>query len=375
MIVPQTDPKASYLEHRKEIDEAIRRVMEGGWYILGEEVRAFEEEFARYLGVRHAVGVASGTDAVEIALRWCGVREGDVVFTVSHTATATVAAIRRAGAIPAFVDIDSRTYTMDPESLMRSLKALRGERPRAVLPVHLYGHPAPMPEIMEVARRYSLFVIEDCAQAHGASFQGKKVGGWGDMAAFSFYPTKNLGAFGDGGMVVTSDPERAEMSKLLREYGWRERYVSHLEGMNSRLDEIQAAILRVKLRYLDEENERRRRLASLYDQLLGTSGLIIPKSHPQAFHVYHQYVIRTPKREELREYLKGRGISTGIHYPRPVHLQPAYEGGLIPGGGLPRTEEIFREILSLPLFPQMGEEAVRYVTEAIRKWQGDSPQS
>ena len=373
MIVPQTDPRASYLEHRKEIDEAIRRVMEGGWYILGEEVRAFEEEFARYLGVRHAVGVASGTDAVEIALRCCGVKEGDVVFTVSHTASATVAAIRRVGAIPAFVDIDPRTYTMDPDSLEGALRSLRGGRPRAVLPVHLYGHPAPMSEIMEVARRYSLFVIEDCAQAHGASLQGKKVGGWGDMAAFSFYPTKNLGAFGDGGMVVTSDPERAEMARLLREYGWKERYVSYLEGMNSRLDEIQAAILRVKLKYLDEDNNRRRRLASLYDQLLSSSGVITPMSHPQAFHVYHQYVIRTPKREELREYLKGRGISTGIHYPRPVHLQPAYEGGLIPGGGLPRTEEIFREILSLPLFPQMGEEAVRYVTEAIRKWQGDSP--
>jgi dTDP-4-amino-4,6-dideoxygalactose transaminase len=374
--IPQTNPRASYLAYQSEIDAAIAQVLESGWYILGQQVTAFEQAFAAYLGVAHAIGVASGTDALNLALRACGVGSGDAVVTVSHTAVATVAAIELAGATPVLVDIDPVTFTMDPNHLEAAIKAYKSRGPseanghlKAIIPVHLYGHPADMPAMMEIARRYELDVIEDCAQAHGATIQGRRVGGWGHISGFSFYPTKNLGALGDGGAVVTNDSQLAEQVRLLREYGWRERYVSTLPGMNSRLDEIQAAILRVKLAYLDQENVWRRELACLYDDLLATTSLTLPQCRAGVEHVYHQYVVRSQHRDALRSFLKDNSVGTLIHYPAPVHVQPAYQKRAIIGpGGLSCTEQVCREIVSLPMYPQLTVSQVRHVGELIKQW-------
>ena len=256
--IPQTDPHANYHAHRTEIDAAVQRVLDSGWYILGEEVVAFEREFADYVGASHAVGVASGTDALELALRACGVGAGDLVFTVAHTAVATVAAIELTGATPLLVDICPHSYTMDADCFQAALRDPPPGRPRAVVPVHLYGHPADMPSICRIAMEYGLYVVEDCAQAHGAVIDGRTVGAWGHMAAFSFYPTKNLGALGDGGAVVSGDAGMAEKVRALRQYGWRKRYVSAAPGGNSRLDPLQAAILRAKLPHLHSENGDRK---------------------------------------------------------------------------------------------------------------------
>lgn len=383
--IPQTDPRANYLAHKAEIDAAIAQALMGGRYILGEQVTAFEHEFAAYVGAGHAIGAGSGTDALHLALRACGVGPGSRVFTVSHTAVATVAAIELAGAKPVLVDIDPATFTMDPNRLEDVLKhesgAFRSARlintafRGAVIPVHLYGHPADMPAILELARRYDLWVIEDCAQSHGAGIadcklqiancESRRTGTFGDIAAFSFYPTKNLGALGDGGAVVTSDAMLAERVRLLREYGWRERYVSAIPGLNSRLDELQAAILRVKLRYLDAENGRRREIARHYAELLAGADLRLPAARPQVTHVYHQYVIRSARRAALQAHLRGLGIGTLIHYPAPVHIQPAYAGRVPIGAGLPETEAAVREILSLPIFPELDDAQIQRVIEAI----------
>jgi dTDP-4-amino-4,6-dideoxygalactose transaminase len=368
LSIPQSNPRAGYLAHKKAIDEAISRVLESGWYILGREVASFETEFAAYLGTSHAVGVASGTDALHLSLRACGVGPGDHVITVSHTATATAAAIDLCGATPLFVDIDPDRFTMDPNSLEDVLRGSWRRKPKAVVPVHLYGHPVDMPAIMGIADRHNLRVVEDCAQSHGAALRREKTGTWGHMGAFSFYPTKNLGALGDGGMVVTGDPELADKVRLLREYGWKERYVSKIPGMNSRLDEIQAAILRAKLLHLDEENDSRRRIAGAYDSLLADRGLILPDVNPEATHAYHQYVIRTENRESLRTHLRGRGIATLIHYPVPVHQQPAYANRSADDMPLPRTEEAARKILSLPMYPELSADQVRTVAREIVSW-------
>jgi dTDP-4-amino-4,6-dideoxygalactose transaminase len=384
-IIPQTDPRANYLAHKDEIDAAIAAVLAGGRYILGEQVAAFEREFAAYVGTGHAIGVGSGTDALHLALRACGVGPGDRVFTVSHTAVATVAAIELAGATPVLVDIAPATFTMDPNRLEEAVRRDEGRKTKdeggnssnvkrhsslvtrhsAIIPVHLYGHPADMAAILEIARRYDLWVIEDCAQVHGATIDGQKTGTFGDIAAFSFYPTKNLGALGDGGAVVTSDPALAEQTRLLREYGWRERYVSAIPGLNSRLDELQAAILRVKLRYLDAENARRRALAAEYDRLLANSSVRTPITRPDASHVFHQYVIRSGRRDAMQAHLRSQGIGTLIHYPAPVHAQPAYAGRIFIGEGLPHTEAAVREILSLPMFPELSDEQAHRVAQAI----------
>ncbi len=370
--IPQTDPRANYLAHKAEIDEAIGQVLMGGRYILGEQVAAFEHEFAAYLGAGHAIGAGSGTDALHLALRACGIGPGSRVFTVSHTAVATVAAVELAGATPVLVDIDPATFTMDPNRLEDALRHMNAGLRGAVIPVHLYGHPADMPVIVEIARRHDLWVIEDCAQSHGATISGQQTGTFGDIAAFSFYPTKNLGALGDGGAVVTSDGELAEQTRLLREYGWRERYVSAIPGLNSRLDALQAAILRVKLRYLDEENARRRALAHLYTALLVGADLRLPAARPAVTHVYHQYVIRSARRDTLQAHLRGLGIGTLIHYPVPVHAQPAYAGRLRIGTGLPQTEAAAQEILSLPMFPELGVAQVQRVAEAIVAFRAES---
>jgi dTDP-4-amino-4,6-dideoxygalactose transaminase len=368
--IPQTDPKAAYLAHREAIDAAIRGVMESGSYVLGEELRAFEREFAAYLGVPYAVGVASGTDAIELALRALEIGPGDFVITVSHTAAATVAAIERSGARVFLVDIDPNTYTMDPNRLEEALRraAPAGGRWRAVVPVHLYGQPAEMTSLMDVARRHDLRVVEDCAQSHGASLCGRLTGTFGDLGAFSFYPTKNLGAFGDGGMVVTADAGLAERVRSLRQYGWLERYVSAKTGVNSRLDEIQAAILRVRLRYLAEENGRRQAIAAAYDHGLAGKGILRPYVAPGAVHVYHQYVVRTADRSALRSFLSEKGIVTAIHYPAPIHLQAAYRDRVPHAGALGNTERIIPEILSLPMYPQLADRDVERIVDACSRW-------
>jgi dTDP-4-amino-4,6-dideoxygalactose transaminase len=367
IIIPPSSPKANYLAHKEEIDGAIGRVLDSGWYILGQEVAMFEKEFAAYIGVRYGIGVSSGTEALHLALRACGIGPGDEVITVSHTAVATVAAIELCGATPVLIDIDPRTYTMDPELIEPAIT----RRTKAIIPVHLYGHPADMKAILSIAHRHGLYIIEDCAQAHGAIYRERKVGAWGNIGAFSFYPTKNLGALGDGGMVVTDDPRLSERARLLREYGWRQRYISEAPGWNTRLDELQAAILRIKLRYLDEENSKRRERARLYNELLAGTSLSLPRAQPNIEHVYHQYVIRATRREALRQYLHSRGIGTLIHYPVPVHLQPAYLGRLGNRGSLPRTEQVAQEILSLPMFPELSIDQVHTIAEAIITWDRD----
>ena len=370
-VIPQSNPKANYLAHKNEIDDAIYRVLQSGSYILGREVEAFEEAFAAYVGVPHAIGVGNGTDALELALRAAGVIPGDLVFTVSHTAVATVAAIELAGGTPVFVDIDPGTYTMDPGSLTTALKHAPKGRPKAVIPVHLYGQPADMPAILELARQHGLMVIEDCAQSLGATLEGRKIGSWGDMAAFSFYPTKNLGALGDGGMVTARDVELAEEVRSLRQYGWQQQHISDIPGRNSRLDELQAAILRAKLRYLDEENYKRRKIAVEYSKQLGDSFLRLPVEKPGSISVYHQYVVKSGKRNLLKEHLRTLGVDTAVHYPVPVHKQPAYAGDpRIAPSGLAVTERSCMEVLSLPMFPELPASAIQAVCEAIRSFKG-----
>lgn len=375
ITIPQSDPKASYLRHREEIDRAIAETLASGWYILGQQVKSFEQEFAEYLGAAHCVGVANGTDALNVALR-CLIEPGDVVITVSHTAVATVAAIELAGGVPLLVDIDPATFTIAVAAIEDAITTWRGPGAiRGVIPVHLYGHPAEMQAIGEIARRHELFVIEDCAQAHGAMINGRRAGTFGDLAAFSFYPTKNLGALGDGGAVVTNDDAYVETLRLTREYGWRERYVSLFPGLNSRLDEIQAAILRVKLKYLDDENARRQEIARKYNAALAGTRLRLPQCRDGVSHVYHQYVVRCEERDHLRERLQSSRIGkigkigTLIHYPMPIHLQPAYRGRIpVHRGCLPVTEKTSREILSLPMHPHLSNEQVEIVCNEILDW-------
>lgn len=356
------DFKRQYFCLKDKIDLAVNKVLTSGWFILGEEVDAFEREFADYIGVKFAVGVASGTDAIHLALRACGVQDGDEVITVSHTAVATVAAIELAGARPVFVDIDPVRYTMDPVKIVSVITPYT----KAILPVHLYGQAADMSAITEIAGSSGLRVIEDCAQAHGAYYKGKRVGGIGDIGCFSFYPTKNLGAYGDGGMVVMNDADLYDKLLMLRQYGWRERYVSSIRGLNSRLDELQAAILRVKLRHLDSWTERRRFLANRYDGLLKGSSVCPIKTNVDSEPVYHLYVVVCEERDALQSYLESQGIKTLIHYPVPVHLQEAYTDLGYKQGSLPVTEEAAHRVLSLPLYPEITDKEVEIVANAIQ---------
>jgi dTDP-4-amino-4,6-dideoxygalactose transaminase len=364
--IPQTSPRAFFDEHRPEIMAAIVRVLDSGIFILGEEVRALEQEFARHFGYPDAVAVANGTDAIVLALRALGIGSGDRVATVSHTAVATVAAIEMVGAVPVFVDITSDTYTMDPAALARTLETL--DAVKAVIVVHLYGQPADVPAIVRTADRSGARVIEDCAQAHGAKLDGHFVGSLADAATFSFYPTKNLGAVGDGGMAVAKDPECTKKMRMLREYGWDRRYVSDLPGVNSRLDELQAAILRVRLPHLESGNRRRVEIAREYNRGLIDTGLILPSKRPGATHVYHQYVVRHPDRDFLKARLKEKGIGANVHYPLPVHRQPAYAGRLdIDPGGLDTTDAVAREVLSLPMYPELDDSMIARIVDSVRR--------
>lgn len=374
-VIKQTDPKASYISHREEIGLALDRCLYSGHYILGQEVEAFESEFAGFLGAKHCVGVGSGTDALVLAMSACGIKRDDVVITVSHTAGATVAAIEILGAAPLLIDVDPGTYLMEANILddaiqeLRSTDPAKAERLKAIIVVHLYGYPADIVEILEVASKYGLLVIEDCAQAHGASIDSKMVGTFGPISAFSFYPTKNLGAFGDGGAVVTNDDHLAENVRALRQYGWRHRYISEQPGYNSRLDEIQAAILLVKLKYLKRENEQRIEIAKKYNQALESFDLQLPKEAPDRQHVYHQFVIQTSNRGNFRKYLAGSGITTAIHYEAPIHCQPAYANRRLTWPEkLVNTELLCDRIVSLPMYPYLTQDQVDRVCDTMFQW-------
>ena len=367
-MIPVADPKASYLAHKQDLDRTISEVMENGWYIFGPRVHAFESHFASYLGARFCVGVGNGTDAIQLGLRSIGVESGDAVITASHTAVATVSAIDWIGATPVLVDIDPATFTLDPQKVEETIMGLSG-RVKAIVPVHLYGHPADMGTIINLARQHGIMVLEDCAQAHGAKIGIQKVGTIGLCGSFSFYPTKNLGAFGDGGAIVTDDSKIEERLRLLQQYGWRDRYISDAAGYNSRLDEIQAAILDYKLAWLEEGNQRRRAIAKRYNDGLKDLPLDLPMERPGFQHVYHQYVIRCPARDELRKHLATQGISTTILYPMPVHQQPGYSDKVIVGeGGLNVTELLAKEILCLPMFPELSDTDVDRVIQGARSF-------
>jgi len=361
MMIPLVDLKKEYEEIREEITHAIERVVRSGWYILGQEVEQLESEFSAYVGAKHGIGVNSGSDALLLALQALGIGHGDEVISVSHTFISTVDAIVRNRASPIFVDIDPVTYCID----VAKIEARITKRTKAILPVHLYGHPADMDPIMEIAKRYKLYVIEDACQAHGAEYKGQKVGSIGHLGCFSFYPAKNLGAYGDAGMIVTNDEELVHKLKMLRNYGQLQKYYHDFIGVNSRLDEIQATTLRVKLKHLDRWNDKRRELAQLYARLLNDSKVIIPVEKDYAKHVYHLYVIRAQGRDRLQQHLLQNEVQTQIHYPIPVHRQKAYSG-LTVSSSLPATEMICREILSLPMNPFLREDEAFTIVESIR---------
>ncbi|MFC1999655.1 DegT/DnrJ/EryC1/StrS family aminotransferase [Chloroflexota bacterium] len=363
MRIEVVNLKAQYRSVQAEVNEAIAGVFDCGSFILGENVEAFEKEFADYCGVDFAVGVASGTDALQLALRACGVGQGDEVITVANTAFATAIAISWSGAWPVFVDVDN-TYTIDVTKIEEKITA----RTKAIMPVHLYGRPVDMDLMVKIAGKHNLMIIEDACQAHGAEYQGKKVGSFGDVGCFSFYPTKNLGAYGDGGIAVTNNEEVARGLRLLRNYGQVARFNHTSKGYNSRLDEIQAAILRVKLKKLDNWNDRRRQHAALYDSLLKESQVVTPPVRKGVKHVYHLYVIRTPDRDQMQEWLGGNGVGTDIHYPIPIHLQPAFKEMGLREGSLPMTEQYAGEILSLPMYPELTEDEVYQVCESIARF-------
>ena len=360
-MIPFLDLKSQYASIKSEIDAAIQGVLNSCQFTLGDEVAAFEEEFASYCGSKYGVGVNSGTSALHLALLAAGIGPGDEVITVPFTFVATVAAIHYTGAKTVFVDIDPRTYTMDA----RAIEAAITSRTKAIIPVHLYGLPVEMDLILEIAKKYRVVVIEDAAQAHGAEYGGRRVGGIGHMGCFSFYPGKNLGAYGEGGMVMTADPEFARAVRMLRDWGGEKKYQHLLKGYNMRLEGMQGAVLRVKLRHLEVWTEARRAAAVLYSKLFGGSGVPIPYAPENARHVYHIYATRTANREMVQARLLARGIQTGIHYPTPVHLLPAYADLGYKAGAFPHSEEAADEVLSLPMFPELTASMQEQIAEAM----------
>jgi dTDP-4-amino-4,6-dideoxygalactose transaminase len=363
--IPLVDLKRQYEPIREEIMETIGQVLANGSYILGENVEAFENEFAAYCGARHAIGVASGTDALTLCLAALGIRRGDEVITVPNTFVATVNSILYHGGRPVFVDVDRSTGIMDPRLIREKIT----QKTKAIIPVHLYGHPAPIAPLKEIADSLNLPVIEDACQAHGTEFEGQKVGHAGMCGAFSFYPSKNLGAYGDSGLILTDNNELAQKLRMLRNYGEREKYHHQFIGFNSRLDEIQAAVLRVKLRHLDDWVDGRRKVAQKYTDHLGDlKNLELPVQRPDAKHSYYLYVIRTKKRELLRNWLRKEGILTGIHYPVPIHLEESYRFLNIPPGSFPISEKMADEILSLPMYPELTDGEISFVSDSIRRF-------
>lgn len=365
-MIPYVDLRSQYRAIKPEIDAAVLRVLDSTQFILGEEVVAFEREFAAYCGTTDAVGVNSGTSALHLALLAAGLGPGDEVITVPFTFVATVAAIEYAGATPVFVDIDPDTYTMAPAAIERAITP----RTRAILPVHLYGHAADMDPILDIATRRGLTVIEDAAQAHGAEYHGRRCGSMGAMAAFSFYPGKNLGAYGEGGAVVTSDPALAKKIRVLRSWGEERRYEHTVKGFNYRMDGIQGAILRVKLRHLERWTEARRARAADYARAFAGTGIVTPVERPRCRHVYHVYAVRLAQREATRAALQAAEIQTGVHYPIPVHLQPAHADLGYAAGAFPVAEGVAAQVLSLPMFPEMTTEQVQTVAATVLAAEG-----
>jgi dTDP-4-amino-4,6-dideoxygalactose transaminase len=367
-LVPMVDLKAQYDAIRLEVDAAIARVVESAQFIRGEECERFEKEFASYCGAAHACGVANGTDALTLALRAYGIGPGDEVVTVANTFIATGEAILLNGARPVFIDVDPVTYTMDPAQMEKAITA----RTKLILPVHLYGHPANMKPILEVADRHGLRVLEDAAQAHGAEIEGRRTGALGHAACFSFYPGKNLGAYGDAGMVVSNDADFvARLRQIANHGGGANKYDNVVLGTNSRLDTLQAAVLRVKLRHLDRWNRERRERADAYTKALAdTPSVTVPRERPQTRSAWHLYTLRTENRDALQAHLKALGIATAVHYPRPIHLQPAMAGAGGRAGMLPVSESLSREVLSVPLYPELPFEAVERIAAEVRSFCG-----
>ena len=363
-MIPISDLSRQYGSIRREAEKAISGVFRDSWFILGKQVENFENEFADYVGVKHAVGVGSGTEALHLALVAAGVKSGDEVITVPNTAVFTVSAITFAGAKPVFVDIDEDYYLMDPDKLEKAIT----RKTKAIIPVHLYGQCADMGRIMRIARKHGVAVIEDACQAHGAEYKGRKAGSIGDLGAFSFYPSKNLGCYGDGGMVVTNNASMAHKLKMLRNGGQIKRYYHEIKGFNSRLDEIQAAVLRVKLKHLDRWNDMRKKNARMYDELITNRRIVKPRKAPWGCQVYHLYVIRTPDRDGLARHLQKKGIQTLIHYPVPVHMQKAYSDLKLKRGRFKTAEACAREILSLPMFPELQVKEIRAVCKALNDY-------
>ncbi len=364
MSIYFSNPGLQYRRKKNLINKSISRVLKSGNYILGEEVENFEREFSRYIGQDYCVGVGSGTDAIILALRSLGIGPGDEVITPSHTAVASVAAIVATGAVPIFADIDRETFTINVDKIDELITT----RTKAILVVHLYGHPCNMDLLLKIKIERKLFLVEDCAQAHGAKWKGKKVGSFGDVSCFSFYPTKNLGAIGDGGAVVTNDLKIFEKIKMMRQYGWDENKVSIIRSNVSRLDEIQAAILRVKLKFLDKDNSKRVELAKLYSLILQDGNLKLPTTHKNAEHVFHLFVVRVKNREFLLDKFRGENIFPGIHYAIPVHRNPSYEKYVDKGYQLTVTDEVIHEIISLPIYPELKKRQVRKICEILIKF-------
>ncbi|MFH0805613.1 MAG: DegT/DnrJ/EryC1/StrS family aminotransferase [Patescibacteria group bacterium] len=355
------DLKRNYLSIQKEIDKSIQKVLQKGWFILGSEVQEFEKEFARYCGVKYGVGVANGVEAIQIALMSLGISKDDEVITPANSCPATALGIHLSGASPVYVDIDSESYNID----VSKIEKLINKKTKAILPVHLYGQTAQIDEINKIAKKFKLKVVEDACQAHGAMYKNKKSGGLGDLGCFSFYPSKNLGAYGDGGMIITNDFKLAEKCSSLRNYGKNEKGEFQEKGINSRLDELQAAILNVKLKYLDKWIERRKYLANLYNTYLKDSSVIIPKEDKNCSHNYHLYVIRYRNRDGLRNYLKEKGVGTAIHYPKVIYLEKAYQDKNYKKGSCPIAEKYSQEILSLPMYPELTEKEIKQISKII----------
>lgn len=360
-MIPFVDLKAQYSSIKDEVNTAVLNVLESAQFILGDEVTALEQEFAAYSGASEGVALNTGTSALHLALLAAGVGPGDEVITTPHTFVATVAAIVYTGATPVFVDIDPVSYTIDVNQIEKAITS----KTKVILPVHLYGQPADMDPIMEIAQRHSLTVIEDAAQAHRSEYKGRRIGSIGDIGCFSFYPGKNLGAYGEGGMAVTSNPDYAKTMRMLRDWGQEGRYNHVLKGYNYRMDGVQGAILRVKLKYLDQWTEARRKHAAQYDKLLAESGLKTPVVMPYSYHVYHVYVVRSQQRAALQQKLQEAGIQTGIHYPIPVHLQKAYADLGHRPGDFPTTELVASEVLSLPMYAELSEAQVEEIANAV----------
>ncbi len=363
-MVPFVDLKAQYLSIKAEVDAAVLSLLESTQFVLGKEVAAFEELFAAYTQTSYVMGVNTGTSALHLALLAAGIGRGDEVITTPFTFIATVSAIDYTGATPVFVDIDPVSFTIDPAKIEAAITP----RTKAILPVHLYGQPAEMAPIMEIARRHNLVVIEDAAQAHGAEYRGQRVGSIGDLGCFSFYPGKNLGAYGEGGAVTTNNPEFARTIRMLRDWGAERKYYHDLKGYNYRLEGVQGAVLKVKMQYIEAWTEARRAVAARYDAQLPALGIATPTVLPERRHVYHIYAIREPRRDQLQTFLHDHGVSTGIHYPIPVHLQKAFAELGHKEGDFPHSEAAAREVLSLPMYPELSVEQQDQVIAALKQW-------